>query len=462
MKKNALVLILLIIFSICIFANDDIVNFVFKNYDFFIRFSNLSRYYNEIKNVQFFNFVLENRGLAFEDNFERILEGVKYSTNLNPDIITDSISQDILFASKNLNINFLDFFSFDLNYYFELIKNISDSAYIVFRTTHRERFVRYISVLLGLDMRSVGRNLYILGNGLHVSVLDNYVVIAGSKQALDVAVSTYGSKELQLTNQEKVVNRILNTRYIISGYAKGNVLNPDIIGSGIKPVQSEHTIFYSTVSEGIFSLTFEQRVTKVTKSKNLRDNLGNMPNAWNYYISVDARETETVLELSKNWIKGFQMEISKILDFLNYSSTNSSFFYLCGRIDSNEFVFVFDSFNGKNLEAYLNSISIPYDNATQTWRISNKNSTLYIFKNLNQLVVSTYPKRTYESFVRTYKRLSDVPFFYYIDRVTNFDLKTYIDIGDIALRTTGFRINSKLLFWKSSSGTTIFYRLLLS
>ncbi len=461
MRKTTLILILL--FSMCVFATGDIVNFVFKNYDFFIRFSNISKYYNEIKKVQFFKFVLENKGLAFENNFERILEGVKYSTNLNPEIITDSISQDILFASKGININFLEFFSFDLNYYFELIKNISESAFIVFQTPYRDKFVKYISVLLGMEMKSIGKNLYLLGSGLYISTFDKYVIIAGSKQALDVAISSYGSKELQLVNQEKIVSRVIDTKYIISGYAKGNVLNPDIIGSGIKLIQSDYTLFYSTVSEGVLSLTFEQKVKSELKAKNLKDGLGSVPNAWNYYIAIDSKDTETVLELSKNWLKGFQTEIKKISDLINFASLNSSFFYLCGRIDSGDYVLIFDAFTSKNLENVLNSLSIPYDVNTQTWKLyKDKNNTLYIYRYSNQLVISSYPKNIYENYVRTYRKVSDVPFYYYIDKVSNYDIKAYIDIGDIILKTTGFRVNSKLVFWKYSSATTIFYRLMLS
>ncbi len=463
MKKSAVVIFIFIISSLYVFSADDILNFVFKNYDYFIRFSNLSKYYNEMEKVQFFKFVLEDKGLAFEENFARILEGVRYSTNLAPNVITDSISQDILFASKGININLLDFFSFDLNYYFDLIKNISESSFIVFEAPHKDKFVKYISVLLGVEMKNIGKNLYFLGNALYASTSDKYVVIAGSKQALELALNSYASKELQLVNQEKVITRLFNTKYIISGYAKGNVLNPDIIGSGMKPTESEYILFYSTVSEGILSLTFEQKTKVELKTKNLKDNLGNMPNAWNYYVSVDAKEVDTILEISKNWISGFQSETKKILDFLKYSALNSMFFYLCGKIDSGEYVFVFDTFYGKNLENYISSLSIPYEANAQSWILSkSKNSTLYIFRYSNQLVISTYQKKTYENFVRTYKKISEVPFYYYIGRLTNYDLKAYIDIGDIMLRTTGFRVNSKLVFWKYSSGTTIFYKLMLS
>lgn len=134
------VLTLLLMHAFVGLANSGIFSFVHKDYDFVLRFSKGVTWYPELKKVTFFRFVLDRKGLGFEDAFLRVLEDMKYKTGIDPEVVTDAISNDILFASKGLDVNLMEFVAFDLNYYFELLKTLASNAIVVFETKIRKGY----------------------------------------------------------------------------------------------------------------------------------------------------------------------------------------------------------------------------------------------------------------------------------------------------------------------------------
>ncbi|UXF00739.1 hypothetical protein IB67_03995 [Fervidobacterium riparium] len=459
-------IILLITFSFITlsFADNDILDLVHKDYDFVLRISQAGSWYDEIKKVPFFSFIFGRKGLGFEDAFMRILEDMRYKTGVLPSVVQDAISKDIIFASKGAEINFTEIISFDLNFYFDFVKSIATNSFLAFQTNSPAQFVKALSFLLSVSYKTLGNNQYILGDSLYCGFTGKYFIIAGSKTTLELALKTSKTQEMQLSKITKVFDRLRSGTFFISGYAKPNVIKLNLPGvSQIDAEDSEYILFYSTVSAGSFYATFEQKNKKEAVSKKVTENLGNIPFAWNYYLSTPAGNTDEVINSINQWFQGTSSDMNRFLYFASTLSKSSTNVHTVGRIDTGDFLFIFDNYTGKNLETSVSKIGGIYDSQKQEWILNLQgNIKLYIYSISNRVFIGTLERSKYELYDKTRTRFKDVPTYFDFSKISAYEFKLFIDISDIIKSTIGFNVPSKLLMWKYNSGYFSYYKIVIS
>lgn len=462
MKKVLTTLVLLITF-LQLFGGSDIFNFVHKDYDFVLRISKGGIWYDELKKVPFFSFILDRKGLGFEDSFSRFLEDMRYKTGVLPVVVQDAISNDILFASKGLEIDISNFVSFDLNYYLEFIKNIASNSFIVFETKYTSQLPKALSYLLSVNIKASSPNTYVIGDTLYGSIVGKYFIIAGSKQTLELALKTFQTPDMQLSKFSKEFDRLKAGTFFISGFSKPNTLKINLPG-GIKidDSDSEYLLFTSVISAGSFTFTVEQKNRKQNNTQKISDSIGALPLSWNYYLSIPAKNTTALINSVEVWFSGITSELTRLTDFFKYSASASNNIYIVGRLESGELVFVFDTFTGKELETNIAKLGARYDSQKQEWALNIQNSKFYIYKTGNRLVVANIDKTKFEQYEKSNKRVKDLPIFFDFSKVTTYDMKLFMDIGDIIKTTTGFNVISKLLFWQYSIGYLSYYKFIIS
>jgi len=461
-RLKVFALTLLLIHAFVGLANSDIFSFVHKDYDFVLRFSKGVTWYPELKKVTFFRFVLDRKGLGFEDAFLRLLEDMKYRTGIDPEVVSDAISNDILFASKGLDVNLMEFVAFDLNYYFELLKTLASNAIVVFETKNPQRLPRALAYLLSLSYKQVGAN-YILGDSLFCGTLGKYLVVAGSKQALELALKTYSTPEMQLAKTVRDFERLRSGTFLVSGYAKPSALKLELPGAGVvKWENAEQILFYSTVSAGAFNFTIEQKNKTKLTSKKTNDFVLELPHAWNYYMVINSQNSENVVSSIKSWFKGTEGELARLISLFEYFTAQSTNVYTSGRIETGEFLFIFENFSGKDMELQLSRIGARGDAQRQEWYLQLGTTQLHIFKYSGRLFIGLVNKERYLQLERTRKKLKDFPVFNEFAKVTNYEFKVFIDLGDLIKSTVGFSLSSKLIFWSYNADFFTYYRIVLS
>ncbi len=466
MRRIAVVLsitLFIMLSEVLIFGSSEIFDFVHKDYDFVLRISNSVDWYTEINKVPFFSFTLNRKGLGFEDSFIRTLEDMKYRTGIDPEVVEDALSKDIIFASKGVEMNVSDLMSFDLNYYFEFIKNIATHTFLAFETKYTNQLPRALAFLLSVSYKDLGSNTCLLGDSLYCGSVSKYFVVAGSKQALELAIKTFSTPEMQLDKSVREFDRLKAGTFWISGYAKPNTLKFKLPGGvNIDDSDAEYLLFHSTVSAGALNLTVEQKNKKQETTKKIADNIGNLQIAWNYYLAMPTTNTEAVVNSVKEWLQGFTPDVGRLVDFVDYASKSSSYLYTIGRLESGDILFILDNFTGKELESNLSKLGAKYDSQKQEWTMINGNTQLYFYKSSNRLIIGNVDKSKYDSYEKTRKKLKDLPIYYDFSKIATYDFKLFLDVGDIIKSTTGFNISSKLLFWSYRSGYFTYYKLLLS
>lgn len=461
-KALSILTLFTLLLSLCAFAGNDVFNFVHKDYDFVLRISNGRGWYDEMKKVPFFKFVLERKGLGFEDSFLRFLENVRYRSGVSPDVVLDAISSDVLWASKGVEVDIVNFVSFDLNYYLELVRTLGVNAFMIFETKFGRDLPKALSELLSMNLRQSGA-YYVLGDSLYGTTVGRYFVLAGSRQALELALRTFNTPEMQLARGSKDFERLKAGTFFLSGFAKPSVIKFSLPGTeSVGNGNAESVLIYSTFSAGSFNLTLEQKNKTQQNSKKLNDGISELPIAWNYFLSIPTHQVETILSTVRSWLVGAESEIRRVLSFVEYAAKNSSFSYTAGRIETGEVLFVFEEFGGRDVDVQLQRLGARWDPQKLEWSIQLTNAQVYSFKYLNKLFFGTVSRERYLQLERTRRKMREIPIYFDFSKINTYDLKLIVDVGDFIKSTVGFSVSSKLLFWSYSSGFYTFYRLMLS
>ncbi|MFN6992168.1 MAG: hypothetical protein ACK4MM_05555, partial [Fervidobacterium sp.] len=301
------------------------------------------------------------------------------------------------------------------------------------------------------------------GDSLYMSNTGKYSILAGSKQSLDLALKTRETADMQLSKLYKDFERLKAGTFFVSGFSKPNTLRINLpVGVKIDDSDSEHLIFTSNVAAGTLNFTVEQRNKKQSNSLKMSDNIGNLPLSWNYYISISPRNTALLANLVEMWFTGLTSDVVKMTDLLKYLSNNSNNTYIVGRLETGDILFIFDNFAGKDLETNILKFGGRFDAQKQEWEIMIQNSKLYTYKIGNRVFFGLIGRAKFEQYDKTAKRFKDLPVYFDFSKISNYDLKLFMDINDIIKSTTGFNVGSKLLFWQYSTGYLTYYKFIIS
>jgi hypothetical protein len=83
---------------------------------------------------------------------------------------------------------------------------------------------------------------------------------------------------------------------------------------------------------------------------------------------------------------------------------------------------------------------------------------IYFYEYGGFFVISNLDKSIYERKARV-KRLMDIPAYNFLDRKKNYDVKIFLDVGDLIYKFLGMDIDSKVIFWQEKDGFFVNYYL---
>ncbi|QTA38549.1 hypothetical protein JYK00_03275 [Thermosipho ferrireducens] len=458
--KNKVALFLIILFSSIVIGN--ILNFIPYNYDLFLHFKNNGRWYNKLKDVPFFEFVLKEEGLSFENYFLSSAERIEKEYGYEKEVLLTSIASDIVFAAKGVTLTLDEMVSFDINYYLDILKVLTRDSIVVFETDKGVLFINYLARLLGLEIKQE-QEVYILSESLYSKVVENYVVIAGSKQALDYCINVYKTPELQMKEKiSNIINNVEQGDYWITGYSKGDAIKIEMGLSKENDEKTEYVILTGTVENSVFKLNISQKMETERPPTKTEDLMETIPVLGNYFAGISVKESMDVVQIFSDWVSGYGDELYKFYDIANTVLKNAtSTFYIVGDLSESTEVsvaFLFKLSDGlDNIDSVIKKYAGYYDDKTGQWIIPiSENSNLYFYKFEKFFVVSNISKEIYAK-KSSNKRLMNIPAYNYLDKKRNYLLKVFIDIGDIVKKFLGINLNSKLIFWQERDGYFVNY-----
>ena len=450
---------------IAIFSFSNILKFIPYDYDIFIHFKNENAK-NKIKNVPFLRFVISDEGLGFENYLLSYLENTDYESGLNKEIFLKTLSSNILFLSKGGEINVDSSVSFDLNYYIDIIRNLSKDSAIIFETEDATLLTKYLGAILD---EKVERNerLFVIGESLYACGFESYLIVAGSKAVVDYLISTYGEEDLEFVSVNPNIFSDLESDYWFLGYSKSDAIKINFpIESVRKDVKTEYILFVGKINNDVLSIRINQKTNKTYQKSTVVDDLmEEIPVLGNYFGGVSVMDTKEALEFVKPWIYTFDStDVTKIYEITDIILSNATTtFYIVGDVDDATNVslaFLVKLSDGlENISEVLEKYSIKYDKLNDEWimKISN-NINVYFYKYEQFFVISNIEKSIYERKARL-KKLVDIAAYNYLDKKRSYDVKIFMDIGDLIYKSLGIGINSKLIFWQEKNGNFINYYL---
>jgi hypothetical protein len=455
---------LLIYLSIFSFSN--ILNFVPYDFDIFIHFNNEIGSIEKIKNVPFLNFIVSDNGLAFENYLLSYLENVDYESGLKKEIFLDALSSNILFLSKGGEIRIDENVSFDLNYYIDIIRNLSKDSALIFETENATSLAYYLGALLD-EKITLNGNIFNIGDSLFVSKFKNYLIVTGSKSVLDYLVSTYMTDELKFTKKYPEILEKVPSDYWFLGYSKSNAIKITFPVETIKTdIKTEYLLFYGRIDESVLKITVNQKSNKFfEKSYIVNDLMENIPVLGNYFGGISVDDSKEAIDFIKPWIFTFEStSVTKIYEITNTILNNStSTFYVVGDVDDATNVslaFLFKLSNGKtSIKKMLEKYNAKYDKIKDEWLMNIADDVdIYFYEYGGFFVISNLDKSIYER-KASVKRLMDIPAYNFLDRKKNYDVKIFLDVGDLIYKFLGMDIDSKVIFWQEKDGFFVNYYL---
>jgi hypothetical protein len=466
LKKYGTIILILLTFIIVL---PDIFNFVPFDYDIFIRFNNSGYWYKEIKKVPFAKFILNEDGLAFESYFLRYLEDIDYNNGTNKDIFLSALASDVLFVAKGIELSAENLISFDVNYYIDILKTLSKDSAIIFKTDKPLDVVRYFSNLTGYNVKTEG-NIYILGDSVFSRSIDNYLILAGSKNALEYLINTYNSQEFQFKREFSDLFKDLNfnDEYWISGYSKGDAIKLNFPVEALEDgVKTEYIKFSGIVDNFVLRINVLQKTNKEQPKSILSEDLmEKIPVLGNYFAGVSINDSLNVMKILEQWtITSDSTSLEKLYELTSSILKNAtSTFYIVGDIGDSatnlSVAFLFKLSDGlEDIKSTIIKYSGRYDGKEDQWIIDVSQDYSVFFYEFEQFfVVSNIDKETYSRKAKI-QRLMDLAAYNYLDKQRSYNIKIFLDLGDFIQKFLGIKINSKLIFWEEKDGYFIKYYL---
>ncbi|MDK2886329.1 MAG: hypothetical protein PWP54_887 [Thermosipho sp. (in: thermotogales)] len=467
LKKHIIIISLLLLWGL---ALPNILNFVPYDYDIFIRFNNNGYWYKELKEVPFAKFILNNEGLSFESYFLRYLEDIDYKNGTNKEIFLSALSSDVLFLAKGIELSAENLISLDINYYIDILKTLSKDSALIFETNESEKVVKYFSVLLGYDLKTEG-NIYILGDSIFSRSLNNYLILAGSKTALEYIVNVFNSPNLQFKTKFKDLYESLafDEKTWISGYSKGDAIKLNFpLDIYEEDVFTEYIKFSGFIENSVLKISFIQKTNKEEKpiSSPTEDLMEKVPVLGNYFAGINITDSLDIMKMFEQWtVTSDSTSLEKLYDLTSSIINNAtSTFYIVGDIDDSatnlSVAFLFKLSDGLNeIENTIKKYSGRYDANEGQWIIDiNDENKVYFYEFEQFFVVSNIDKETYSKKAKI-QRLMDLAAYNYLDKQRSYNIKIFLDLGDFIQKFLGIKINSKLIFWQEKDGYFIKYYL---
>ncbi len=461
-KMRSAISILVLIF-LPILLLGEIVDFIPSDYDFFLIFKDNGVYYPKISSVQFFNFILGENGLGLEYVTRSLLENIGYSTRVSPDVLYDSLSRNFLFAAKGPSFDIGSFFSLDVNYYIEALRNIGTNSILVFETNNPEELIKLVGGITNLRV-SISDKTWVLQDtdvAIFARYHRGYLILSGSRSAVERAIDVYDRPTDQFCYVYPVKN-LVNQSAWICGFFKGNSFGANLSGINSNWLDTDYFTVSGMPSGESLVIEVKQYLKKSTdlnKYLSSSATMKNMPLVGNFAFSATVTGPLDIAQSIASWFQGAQEEVRKIYQIISsILEVSKDRVYLTGDVSGEQVRF-----------AALFSLTADFDtNMIKSYgardfggelRLPVLNGFLSFFTLGKDLVVTNMTKEEYQKASNRRKLRDDAAYSYLAKKFPEKDIvRVYVDLGNIIESMLGSKARGRVLFSQFVDGGVIVYR----
>ncbi len=459
MKNSFLILFVLAGLTLMVFAYDSILNFVPSDFDVVLLLQNASSTYRDLDNVSLFKFVFKSEGLAFEKLFLDILYEAQEKCGVDRSVFLKAISKDVLIALRGMKLNFEDLTSLDVNYYIDVLKNLSANSIFVLPTGNTKGFARFFASLLGMKLETSGDYLVFKDENVtfFAKEYSGYVILSGSKLTIDAAISSYNATESRLMSVNKDMREFFSKDSgFLMGFFKGDSFKVEM---GVEVEKEDiHTKYYTLSARHLsdrLNIVVRQYVEgnldKALEYITDSSEMGALPFLGNYYIGVSVKSSQEVLKMITAWFSGKSEELDKMSEIvrtvLKYSKGKA---YIAGDISgaTNVSYAAILDFDLKQLRE-VERVLVKYGGikSKDQWRITLEESEVYFYIHGKDFIISNVSKSKFEKYYSIEKLKDYPPFSYLSSHYPPYDIaRIFVDLGNVLEKLVGVRHSSCMIF----------------
>jgi len=449
---------------VCVLAVANVTSFVPRDYDFFLLLKGNSLYYDKLSSVPLFRFVLKDDRIALESVFVSILENTCNNIGVPMSSVYEALENDILFAAKGTEFTLEQFFSLDLNYYLQVLRNMGNNSIIVMKSSKPEQLLRLLAKLMDLKMTK-REKVWILHDtdvAIFASAHEGYLVISGSRNALLKAIDAYDLEQLQMKSEEPAVRELLNQSAWLYGFFKRDTLRIKGPLVSTNDVDTEYVTILGVPSGESLKIEVRQQLRSATgmeKYVSSATGMLGMPFIGNFAFSATATGPMDLADSLSQWFQGAQEEVKKIYEIVSHilkSSTGRV--YMTGDLfgDRVRLVTIFEL--SKDLDT---SFLIKYGARSfgNEIRLPILNGFISFFQSDKRLIMTNMTKAEYDLASR--RRVRDDVTYQYISRnYANQDiLRLFVDVGSLLRAMLGINAVGKFFLTQQFDGQAFVYRM---
>jgi len=449
---------------VCVLAVANVTSFVPRDYDFFLLLKGNSLYYDKLSSVPLFRFVLKDDRIALESVFVSLLENTCNNIGVPMSSVYEALENDILFAAKGTEFTLEQFFSLDLNYYLQVLRNMGNNSIIVMKSSKPEQLLRLLAKLMDLKMTK-SEKVWILHDtdvAIFASAHEGYLVISGSRNALLKAIDAYDLEQLQMKSEEPAVRELLNQSAWLYGFFKRDTLRIKGPFVSTNDVDTEYVTILGVPSGESLKIEVRQQLRSATgmeKYVSSATGMLGMPFIGNFAFSATATGPMDLADSLSQWFQGAQEEVKKIYEIVSHilkSSTGRV--YMTGDLfgDRVRLVTIFEL--SKDLDT---SFLIKYGARSfgNEIRLPILNGFISFFQSDKRLIMTNMTKAEYDLASR--RRVRDDVTYQYISRnYANQDiLRLFVDVGSLLRAMLGINAVGKFFLTQQFDGQAFVYRM---
>ncbi|WP_448535783.1 hypothetical protein [Pseudothermotoga sp.] len=450
---------------VCVLTVANVTSFVPRDYDFFVLLKGNSLYYDKLSSVPLFRFILKDDRIALESLFVSLLENTCNSIGVPMSSVYEALENDILMAAKGTEFSLEQFFSLDLNYYLQVLRNMGSNSIIVMKSSKPEQLLRLMAKLMDLKMTK-SEKVWVLHDtdvAIFASAHEGYLVISGSRNALLKAIDAYDLEQLQMKSEEPAVRELLNQSAWLYGFFKRDTLRIKGPFVSTNDVETEYVTILGVPSGESLKIEIRQQLRSATgmeKYVSSATGMLGMPFIGNFAFSATATGPMDLADSLSQWFQGAQDEVKKIYEIVSHilkSSTGRV--YMTGDLfgDQIRLVTIFEL--SKDLDT---SFLIKYGARSfgNEIRLPIMDGFLSFFQSDRRLIMTNMSKAQYDTVANRRRVRDDVTYQYISRNYANQDiLRLFVDVGSLLKAMLGINAVGKFFLTQQFDGQAFVYRM---
>lgn len=453
--------------SLTLFASE--VGFVPKDYDFFVFFKGNGLFYPQLLEVPLFSFLLSDNGMGLESVFKSYIENVSYTSGVDSRVFLDALSQDILFAAKGLTFVPDQLFSLDMNYYIELLRNLGLNSLLVLKTDEPEALVHFLAGITNLKLVKNGEIWVLQDTDVAIFAMpyENFLLLSGSKNGINIAISSYENPEERLSSEYPVVANAEANASWISAFFKGDSFGAELnINFNTANIRTRYVEITGTLNGETLQFEIEQVLENSGETEKYVSSVRTMlskPFIGSFVFSATASGPSDLAQEIASWFRGASEEIKKIYEIVSAILQQSEGrVHLTGDVGAASeirFAAIFKLKKGADPIALIRKYGAR-DFGDGEWRMPTNSDQISFFRNGEDFVMTNLSRADYLRLSEKRKLKDDTAYVYISRNAPEHDvMRTYVDLGTVIERMLGIKANSRLLLIQTASDSGFVYYL---